>query len=453
MDREKKFLTELLKENDTIVFACSGGPDSMCLLSLLYEEQKKKSLTLVCAHVNHNVRKESKEEYEFVKNYCEKRNIIFEGLEITSYKKGNFHEEAHQKRRTFFNELVNKYHANYLMTAHHGDDLVETILMRLTRGSSIEGYSGFSKIQNENGYLLVRPLITATKEQIKQYDENNNIPYVIDPSNEKDKYTRNRYRHVVLPFLKSENRNVHLKFLQFQESMCRINEFLVKFTANALTDCTENDTLLIVEMKKYESFIQYEIIKKYLYRMYQNDIVALNEKHIKAILSLINNPKSNLEITLPKGWVARKNYDKIKLEKNNKEKPFLIELKEEVTVSNGHIYKIGETSSKSNNIIRLNSEEITLPLYIRNRKEKDEIEPKHLQGHQKLKNIFIDKKIPLQKRDSWPILVDATDQILWVPGLKKSKFDKDINEKYDIIYKYDISEEKKYAKKKQCKYN
>lgn len=448
MNTEQTFLDSLLKENDTVVFACSGGPDSMCLLTLLYNIYIKKNITLICAHVNHNKRKESKEEYQFVKQYCEERNIIFEGFEITSYNQGNFHHQAHQKRREFFFQVIKKYHANYMMTAHHGDDLVETILMRLTRGSSMEGYFGFTKIKQEDGYQLIRPLITATKAQIKEYMDEKHIPYVIDFSNEKDTYTRNRYRHKILPFLKEENQNVHLKFLQFGESICRINEFLVKFIENALTDCIKNDTLLIVEIKKQDILIQQEIIKNYLSRIYKDDIVYLKEKHVKEILSLIKNHKSNATINLPQKYVAIKSYDTLKIKKSDKNIPIKIELNDEVKTDYYRIYQLEETEETGNHIIRLNRKEIVFPLLIRNRKPKDQIMAKNLNGHQKIKQIFIDKKIPREERDKWPILVDANDQILWIPDLKKSKFDKEKNEKYDIIYKYEISKEKKNAKKK-----
>jgi len=448
MKEEKEFLNKLLQNGDVIVFACSGGPDSMCLLSLLTEQSKKKSLKLICAHINHNKRKESKEEYFFVKKYCEERNILFEGTEFKNYSTQNFHQESHQKRRKFYETLIEKYHAKYLMTAHHGDDLIETILMRLTRGSSINGYKGFNKIHTENNYTLVRPLITATKIQIKEYDDQNQIPYVIDTSNDLEVYTRNRYRHNVLPFLKKENKNVHRKFLQFNEQMCRINEFLVKYTSNALTDCKENDNLLIVEIKKYDLLIQQEIIKKYLYQIYGDDINLLKENHLISILNLMHSEKSNGKINLPQKMIVKKNYNYLKIEKANKDESFLIELKEEVIENNFKIYKLLDTLENTNNIIRLNSKEITLPLYLRTRKKEDKIEVKNFKGHQKIKKIFIDQKIPLDNRDNWPILVDSNDRILWVPGLKKSKFDKEISQDYDIIYKYELSKEKNYATKK-----
>ena len=445
--KESKFLMNLLKEKDIIVFACSGGPDSMCLLDLLRRIKQSKEILLICAHINHNKRKESEEEYLFVKEYCEKNGIIFEGTKFQKYESGNFQAIAHHKRQDFFNQIINKYHANYFMTAHHGDDLMETILMRLTRGSSIKGYAGFNKIEYYENYTLVRPLITATKKEIEDYDIQHNIPFVKDKSNDCDDYTRNRYRHIVLPFLKQENKNVHLKFLAFHDKLLEINEFLVKIVSNALTDCIQNDNLHIDEWKKLDSLIQREVLKAYFNQELKDDIEWIHDVHIAKTIQLLKNQKSNTRISLPSGYIGIKNYQIFKIRKKNIKENFFIKLDGNCILETGVIKK-EETNEKSNFVIRLLSSEIKLPLYIRNRKKEDKIAAKNLNGHQKIKDIFINHKIPLEQRDTWPILVDANDEILWIPGLKKSKFDKEIYEKYDIIYKYVFSKEKDYVTKK-----
>ena len=148
MDKATLFLKDKLKEysNPSIVVACSGGPDSMALLNLCLELRKDMNLNIVCAHVNHNVREESASEKLFVESVCKKNNIIFEYMKIENYSDDNFENEARTKRYTYFEELLKKHNAPYLLTAHHGDDLVETILMRITRGSTLKGYSGFSNV-------------------------------------------------------------------------------------------------------------------------------------------------------------------------------------------------------------------------------------------------------------------------------------------------------------------
>lgn len=441
-------LKKILHSNENVVIACSGGPDSMCLVSLLLQIQKEKKINIICAHINHNRREESKDEFQFVKNYCEKNNIIFEGTEFKEYKKENFHKQAHQKRFEFYKQVIEKYQAKYFMTAHHGDDLIETILMRMTRGSSRKGYIGFSKIEKKETYTIIRPLIIKTKQEIQNYNDKNKIPYVIDKSNFSIKYTRNRYRKYVLPFLKKENPRVHKKFLQFQDNMCRINEFIVKFVNTALTKCLMNDTLLITEVIKLDPFLEREVIKSYLELIYQNDIDLINEMHLNLILEMIHNKKSNESRNLPLKRIAIKSYDTFQIKKANNIESYQIELKEEAKILGFQIKKVDKSEEKSNNILRLKKEEIEFPLYLRSRKHADKIEVKHLNGHQKVKDIFIDKKIPREQRDEWPILVDSSGNILWIPGVKKSKFDKEKEEKYDIIYKCSFSKEKKLCHEK-----
>ena len=196
------FLEKLyINKDDNIVVAVSYGPDSMMLLDVIknfYKENK-----IICAHVHHNHRKESDMEALELESYCKKNDITFEMMKINAYKNNKFtEEEARNKRYEFFDELMKKYESKYLFTAHHGDDLVETILMRLARGSSLKGYSGISLISKRGCYNLVRPLLYVTKEDILSYCENNKISYAVDKSNLDNNYTRNRYRNKVLPLLK-----------------------------------------------------------------------------------------------------------------------------------------------------------------------------------------------------------------------------------------------------------
>ena len=167
-----------LKENDVIVVGLSGGPDSMALLSLLLDIRKHLPLSIVAAHVNHNVRKESGKEKKFVEEFCLKHGVLFESMTISSYGDDNFHNEARNIRYQFFEAIVHKYQAAYLMTAHHGDDLIETILMRIVRGSTLKGYSGFQEEVEMKDYKIVRPLLSYTKEDILRY---NKIHHLIPP--------------------------------------------------------------------------------------------------------------------------------------------------------------------------------------------------------------------------------------------------------------------------------
>ena len=212
-----EFLEKSINENDKVVIACSGGPDSMALLSLLCNLRNEKKFDIICAHVNHNKRKESASEALMVEKYCKENAVIFEGIKFEEYEKGNFEAVARKKRYEFFEEVMKKHEARKLFTAHHGDDLAETILMRLTRGSTLKGYSGFTKYNHSEWYELYRPLVYMTKQELLDYVNENNIPYAIDKTNTDTKYTRNRFRHEILPELKKEEPNIDRKLLKFSE--------------------------------------------------------------------------------------------------------------------------------------------------------------------------------------------------------------------------------------------
>ena len=202
-----------LKAGDYIVIGLSGGPDSMVLLDHLLKLRERCAVKIVCAHVHHNVRKESDEEAKLIKGYCLMHDVIFEMTKLEAVQ--HFSEAfGHEKRYAFFEQIIRKYHAKYLFTAHHGDDLIETILMRIVRGSTPKGYTGFGAVTNGKKYTILRPLVFYNKEDILEYAKENKIPYFVDKTNDDINYTRNRFRKYVLPILKKENNHVEDKFVK-----------------------------------------------------------------------------------------------------------------------------------------------------------------------------------------------------------------------------------------------
>ena len=264
MDLVYEFLVNKIKLNkdSKIVIGVSTGPDSMCLLNILLNLQEKLKFKIIVAHVNHKKRVESDEEEQFLEDYCRKKNLVFEKMILDNKYKGNFEAYARKKRYMFFEELMHKYQANILMTAHHGDDLVETILMKLTRGSNLKGYQGISLITKKNNYQIIRPLLYVTKDDINKYLCDNNIPFFIDKTNNCDDYTRNRYRHHVLNFFKSENRDVHLKFLKFENRLEEANNYIEKNTLIAYNNCYRDGSLNINLFLENDLFIRRLIIEK-----------------------------------------------------------------------------------------------------------------------------------------------------------------------------------------------
>lgn len=439
MEKSLDFLKQYIIDNDTVVCATSGGSDSMVLLSLLILLKNDIDFKIICAHVNHSLREESIEEYEFVKGFCINNNVIFEGTKFDNYN-GNTEAEAHRKRYEFFDSLVNKYNASYLLTAHHGDDLIESILMKLTRGSSLDGYIGFDYTVEKDSYKILRPLIFYSKNEIRNYAKENNIEYRDDKTNYSDEYTRNRYRKYVLPFLKNENKNVHLKYLKFSNELKENNEFINRLIDEEYKNTVDNFKIDINKLLKLDIFVIKRIISKYLFNIYKEDLNLIEDKHIDFIMEVINSRRPNLFINLPNNIVLQKNYGFINLYNENNKDDYKIELKDRVIVPYGEIKLVENTNLTNNYVCFLNSKDIKLPLYIRNKKDGDKITLLGLEKDKKLKDIFINEKISIEERNNYPIVVDSNDTILWVPGLKKSKYDAIKTGKYDIILWYDKEE-------------
>jgi tRNA(Ile)-lysidine synthase len=427
----------IFNNNDRIVVGCSGGPDSMALLDMLLKIRDKYHLFIVVATVNYNVRKESVEEFNYVKKYCENNDLMFESKSVSNYSNENFEFEARVIRYRFFKELVKKYNLNYIMVAHHCDDLIETIMMKIVRGSNLKGYSGFKKIVDFKDFKIVRPLIGFTKDELIKYCNNNNIKYYVDSSNDNTEYTRNRFRKVLLPFFKEENNEVHKKFLKFSNTLNDTYNYVSRERDKALDRCYKDNSILIDKFLLEDEFIQKEILYYLLSELYDNDLYLVYDKHIELIMNLINSNKANSSINIPDGYIVNKNYNKISFEKNKNSKNYLYEFNDYIELNNGHsIKKVDSVDNNSNYICRLDSNEIKLPIIVRNRRDGDRISIKNMNGSKKLKDLFIDRKIELSERDEWPIVSDSDNNILWVPGITKSKFDKNDNDRYDIILKY-----------------
>lgn len=442
MEKVINYLKEILKYNDTIVVACSGGPDSMCLLDILVGLKDELYLNIICAHVNHKYRKESDLEQVEVKKYCDTHNIIFEVYTIIDYQDDKFTEsEARDKRYNFFEDLQNKYNAKYIMTAHHGDDLIETILMRITRGSNLKGYIGFKK---ENNYYI-RPLIEVTKKDILNYCHQHNLWYAIDQSNNSLEHTRNRFRLKVLPFLKEEDENVHNKFLKFSKELIDYDNFVNDYLDKKAPLIIDDNTLNLPLLLKENDFIIRKLLERVISIIQIDYKFNISDSQLYEIIKMIKSSKVNSQINLSDSFLAIKDYDKLIIKKSIEKKDYEYPLYSSQTIDNyGIIEYVTNDAEISNYVIRINSSQIKLPIIVRNRRKGDKIIVKNLNGTKKIKDIFIDEKIPIEKRSNYPIVVDSNNSILWIPGIKKSHFDKNKDEKYDIIIRY---EEEKYEAK------
>ncbi|MCF7870370.1 MAG: tRNA lysidine(34) synthetase TilS [Candidatus Omnitrophica bacterium] len=213
---EKTFLKtikeyNLFKKKDKLLLGVSGGPDSIALLYNVINLTKDYKLKIVCAHFNHGIRKESDREEKFIKELCSKLNIDFvsEKKNVNDFFAGDSLEQtARELRFDFFLKVSRQVKIKKLVLAHHKNDLAETVLMRIIRGTGLKGLRGFLPKSQFRSLTVVRPFIDLEKEQILNWLNEKNIPFCLDKSNQEVKFLRNKIRIGLLPQLEAINESI-----------------------------------------------------------------------------------------------------------------------------------------------------------------------------------------------------------------------------------------------------
>jgi tRNA(Ile)-lysidine synthetase-like protein len=400
-----KHLNNLDKEKP-VILAVSGGVDSMVLFSLLKNCEYK----IVVAHINHHKRKESDIEEIFIRS-LKNDNIIVEVYDYY-YEKDNFQADAHNKRYEFFYKLYKKYNASAIITAHHYIDNLETILMNIIKGSNLYGYAGIKEISNYKDATLIRPLIRCDKNDIYNYAKENNITYFEDSSNQEDNYLRNRIRHHIIGNLQLENPNLASSISNYSNQIFEAFDYIRSSSINYL----EKNNYKI-EISTFNNLAL--IIKKDIINYICDDLgINSSENKINDILSLIENPKPNLSYSLNDKYHFTKEYNTCYVSKINKtstiNKPINVE--EEINIDEYGLFKLTKNNLPGTEILKISPLE-PMPLTIRNRKDGDKLIIG--QGHKKLKDFLIDKKVPKQERDKLIVVTNNKNEIIWVMGYYK----------------------------------
>jgi tRNA(Ile)-lysidine synthase len=305
--------------------------------------------------------------------------------------------------------------------------------MRISRGSTLNGYAGFNFITDKPNYKIVRPLIYLTKDEIEEYNNNNDIPYNIDNTNFEDEHTRNRFRHKVLPFLKNENKNIHKQFIKYHNTVQSYYDYVNKLVYMNKDNMFKDNILELNKFNGIDEFLKDKLLCEIIRDYYPDDLYYVGSTHVNEIIKMINSDKPTITITLPRGIKIHKEYDKLIFNYEESEtNDYFYEIKKEISTPSGNIYIVEESNDTSNFTIRLKNDKY----YVRNIKQGDVMNVKNMKSNKKIKDILINEKVPLNDRKKLPVVVNSNDEIVWIPGIKKSNFDIPINGDYDIILKY-----------------
>lgn len=298
---ETKILTILkrhIQEGDTVVAGISGGPDSIFLLELL----KKLPIKIIAAHVNHQLRKEADKDEEFVKKLCQSTNTIFAPLTsdityLSQKSKQGLEETGRKVRYDFFNKLAKKHQAKFIITAHHADDNLETIILNFARGASLQGLTGMQEMETSNSSTtsLLRPLLTISKQEILDFLRFKKLKFRVDKSNNSLVYKRNFIRHKIIPLLKEINPSISSTLSKNTENLREINEFLKLSAQEWLKKHTLDETFKKFDAKNFRRLtpaLQKNILLQ-LHTHHFGHIQNIQSSNIEETLSLINKNIGN----------------------------------------------------------------------------------------------------------------------------------------------------------------
>jgi len=429
-NRIKNFIQEhSLIIEEPIICATSGGVDSVCLINILHNLGYK----VVLAHVNHHKRAQSEIEEKAMKDLASKLNCPFELLEYYYDGQDNFHNDSHNARYDFFKKLCIKYNTTTIASAHHLDDQIETILMKLMEGSNLYGYGGISICYNDGKFRVIRPLLCVTKDELYDYAKRMNLEYFEDSSNQEDDFLRNRLRHHVIPLLKKECADLANKTLEYNILVKEAFDYIRKDSIKYLNEF--DNKIEIESFNKLDIALKKDIISLLLER---NDI-RKNNNIILAILKMLDNSFGTKKLKLNNDNVFVRSYNYAYLEKTSENNIDSISVNKDdiVIYNNKYKFYFSEALPNSNaKYIRLCYNKLKLPFIIRSKDEGDTI--KLGIGNKKVSRILIDAKVRKDDRISIPIITDSENEILWVYNFAKSEDVVASKQNGDIYFIYEV---------------
>ncbi|MCI9177851.1 MAG: tRNA lysidine(34) synthetase TilS [Clostridia bacterium] len=307
----------LIQENDKILIGVSGGPDSMCLLDILYCLKEKLHVELFVAHINHQIRKEAEEETKYVQEFCKTIQVPcfvkYASVEkLAKEQKIGTEEAGREVRYKFFEEVAKKVAANKIATAHNANDNSETVLMNFLRGTAISGLKGI-EIKRDK---YIRPIRNCTRQEIEEYCKIKKINPKIDQSNFEPIYTRNKVRNELIPYLQKEyNPNIIEGMNRLADLAAQEEEYFAKIVSNEYESLKigENEKEVILDLKKFNKLDKVIKTRLILYTInkVKGSTQGIAKVHLEDILKLCQNnvgnkyliPNKNIKIFIQKGKI------------------------------------------------------------------------------------------------------------------------------------------------------
>lgn len=445
----KTFIEEeqLLQQGDHLLIAVSGGVDSMALLHYFVQTQEQWNIQVEAVHVDHMLRGEaSAEDRAFVQKYCDDNGVYLHATEIPipaimAQENGNTQLICRRERYLYFKEVLQKTNANKLVTAHHADDQLESVLMALTKNATMNSMQGIRPQRLFEGKSLIRPFLTVTKSEIGEYLLRKGLDYREDASNSKDTYVRNRFRHHVVPLLEAENPRVTEQVTHFTKQLQEDDTFLMTLAQDVFSQIIirSNENTYSMEIEAFQLVplaLQRRLILILLNYLYKDSNTIQSYALLTSILKLCETTAGYAEIHLPEDFLAVRRYGKLTIQKNepleglaSPENQVISTANGWTTLTNGERLRVVNLHDLSSELLTdtaqlfyFNASKLHLPLYVRARRDGDRMLLKGMDQPKRLSRLFIDEKIPLNERNSWPLLISQSDEVVAVIGVRMGIF-------------------------------
>lgn len=420
----------MLKGGETLLIGLSGGPDSVCLLYMLHSLKEEYRLTLNALYVNHNLRPdETPAEIKFCGDLCGRLGVHFivKTADVISYaavKGMSKQEAARELRYKAFDEAAYESKAERIALGHNADDQAETFFMRLLRGAGPKGLSGIPPVRGN----IIRPLLEVERDVIDTLFEEEKIPFVVDSSNLRSDYFRNKLRHGLMPLLKEFAPNLTgsltktMSILQEEERYFTIvvTKTLMKLISRKTAGRIE---LFLSPMESLDKVILRRVLRRAIEET--KGLRGISFVHIEDIINLIKEGRSGDRLYLPKGIRVIRDYSllaitseaPVKISTYDIQPPAECVIRGSGLVIKASFEKGPENAAEGKSSVILDAGLVQFPLRVRPRQEGDFFFPSGFGKRKKLQDFFVDEKIARDERDRVPIVASG-DDVVWIAGYR-----------------------------------